>query len=106
MSRYCFLFESTWTVTKRRSVRDVLVNAKDLAIDVQLLKGSSPPLFGLVLFFDAKAVDMRRIASASYQCELSRRGELISWTFKQQDGAWVSAHPPFDAETDTLCSPQ
>jgi hypothetical protein len=101
---YCYLFDSTCTLPNRLSVRDVLVNAKALRIEVQILDASNVPMHGLLLFFDQAVVTMQELSSPSYLCELSRRNQIASWLFKYEKGAWVSANPPFDLETDTLCS--
>jgi hypothetical protein len=102
---YCFLFDRSCNVDARPSVRDVLANARNLAIEVQLLPSPNAPTHAWLLFFDTAVVDRRKLQSASYQCELSGRHQLVSWLFKHERDGWISAHPPFDAETDTFCSP-
>ena len=101
---YCFLFETSCNFNKTPSVRDSFKAARDLQIDVELLK-SATPLHGLLLFYDGRSVDKRRLNSPLYRCELDARHELRSWLFSREKDGWVAANPPFDAETDTLCSP-
>lgn len=103
---YCFLFDRRCDANGRPSVDDILSSARRLDVEVQVLRGEGRPLYGLLLFFDATKVRKTRLRSASFQCQLSRRDQIVSWLFRLDDGAWVSAHPPFDFETDTLCSPQ
>jgi hypothetical protein len=102
---YCFLFERSCGIDDRPSVRDILAEAGSLGIEVQLLDAPNTATHGLLLFFDTTVVDKSKFESESYQCELSRRHQLVSWLFKLEKNGWVSAHPPFDAETDTLCPP-
>jgi hypothetical protein len=102
---HCFLFDRSCGTDDRPSVRDILAEAESLGIEVQLLDAPNAATHGLLLFFDAAVVDKRKLEAESYQCELSRRHQLVSWSFKREQNGWVSAHPPFDAETDTLCSP-
>jgi hypothetical protein len=67
-------------------------------------KGQRPS--GLVLFFDATKIPNAKLRAASFLCELQRSDQIVSWMFNlDENGSWVSAHPPFDLETDGLCSP-
>ena len=102
---YCALFDTSCITWGKRSVYDILRSAERLAIRVRDLgKGKDRIRYGLVLFFDAATIDEQRLASAEFLCQKSGK-EIVSWTFKRVSGKWESAHPPFDAETDTLCSP-
>jgi hypothetical protein len=100
---YCFLFDSGCTTVKA-SVYEILSRARRLDIEVRLFRENSQTVQGWLLFFDATRVSKSRLRSASFLCQ--HVGEIASWMFNRKDGEWVSAHPPFDAETDTLCSPR
>ncbi len=102
---YCALFDTSCITWGKRSVYDVLRAAKRLTIRVRDLgKSKSGVRYSLILFFDAAAIDEKNLASPEFLCEKSGT-EIVSWTFKYVKGRWQSAHPPFDAETDTLCFP-
>jgi hypothetical protein len=101
---YCFLFDRSCNAAGHPSVYDILSSAKQPDIEVQMLRvGGSEP-YGLILFFDATRITRAKLQSASYLCQQS--GQMVSWMFKLEGKGWVSAHGPFDAETDTLCSPR
>ena len=103
---YCAIFDGTCRTTKHASVYDILSGAKRLEIVVQLLWAEGKRPTGLMLFLDAAKVPKTKLRSASSLCELDQLGQIVSWTFElDESGGWVSAHPPFDLETDTLCSP-
>jgi hypothetical protein len=102
---YCYLLDSTCTLPNRLAVRDILAKSKDLGIEIKLLDAPSLPPHGLLLFFDRAAVDVRKLGSASYLCELDRSNQIASWSFKFEKDTWVSVTPLFNLETDTLCSP-
>lgn len=100
---YCFLFDTS-CATVNASVYDILSRARRLDIDVRVFRERGKPLYGWLLFFDATKIQKSKLRSASFLCQ--HVGEIASWMFVEMDGQWISAHPPFDAETDTLCSPQ
>jgi hypothetical protein len=101
---YCQIFDRTCDPTGRASVYDILSGANRLDIEVQVLRARGQPLHGLILFFDATKVPKAKLRSPSFLCELSRHDQIVSWMFKlDEKGQWVSAHPPFDIATDSLC---
>jgi hypothetical protein len=103
---YCAIFDRTCETTGHASVYDILSGAKRLGIEVQVLRSKGQPPSGLVLFFDATQIPKTKLRSASFLCQLQRRHQIVSWMFNLDENAgWVSAHPPFDLETDGLCSP-
>ena len=102
---YCYLFDSACIKPKRRSVYEILYNAQRLAIVARDLgRGNDGNKYGLLYFFDETIVDRKKLFSLKYLCEKGGK-EIITWTFKHVKGKWVSAHPPFDAETDVHCNP-
>jgi hypothetical protein len=102
---YCRLFDRQCLTTGRSSIYDILSKARHLGIEARMLGTKGAPPHGLILFFDATQVRKSKLRSASFLCELSLRDQIVSWSFKLENGAWVSATPIFDLETDTLCSP-
>lgn len=98
---YCFLFDSRCT-RARASVYKILSSARRLDIEVRLLSAKGQPLHGWLLFFDGTKISKSQLRSPSFLCQ--HVGQIASWLFKRENGQWVSANPPFDAETDTLCS--
>jgi len=101
---YCEVFDRTCHPLGRASVYDILSGAKRLEIEVQVLRAKGFPPYGLMLFFDGTKILKAKLRSASYLCQLERRDQIVSWTFAlDEKGGWISAHPPFDLETDGLC---
>jgi hypothetical protein len=99
---YCFIFDSSCTTIP--SVYEILSRARRLDIEVQVLRGKSNSRYGWLLFFDGTKIRRSQLRSPSFLCQHSR--EIASWMFKRENNEWLSAHPPFDGETDTLCSPR
>jgi hypothetical protein len=99
---YCFLFESSCSPT-RPSVYEILKRGRRLDIDARVLQDKSGALYGSLLLFDAAKIRKSDLKSPSFLCQ--HVTELVSWMFRLDSGRWVSAHAPFDAETDVLCSP-
>jgi hypothetical protein len=100
---YCFLFDSACN-SGRPSVSDILSGAARLEIDVQLLPENGQPTHGWLVFFDGNKIDKSRLRSPEFLCQ--HTGEIASWMFRWVNDEWVSTHPPFDNETDTICSPR
>ena len=101
---YCLLFDRTCNDDGRPSIHDLLSAPKRLGIEAQLLPAKGRPSHGWLLFFDPTKTTKRQLQSDSYLCQHSK--EIASWLFKLQGNRWVSAHPMFDSETDTMCSPR
>jgi hypothetical protein len=96
----CFIFNGRCN-DGHPSVYDILSRAKRL--EVQVSRSKTDPRYSVLLFFDGTRIAKSRLRSPSYLCH--HLDQLNSWLFRLENGAWVSAHSPFDAETDTLCSP-
>lgn len=100
---YCFLFDSS--CGGGRAVYDAFRNADQLAIKVvDLGKEGFDHWYAMIIFFDSSSIDERKLSSPfpDILCEKGGK-EIFTWTFKRLKGKWVSAHPPFDAETDVYC---
>jgi hypothetical protein len=100
---YCYLFDSRCT-TAKVSVHEILSGARRLDINVKVLTAKGQPTHGWLLFFDGTKIPASQLSSPSFLCE--HVGQIASWMFKRERGQWLAATPPFDAETDTLCSPR
>lgn len=100
---HCFLFEPTCP-TIGHSVYGVISRASRLELDVRVFRDAKGAEHGWILFFDAAKIDRKNLQLTRFLCRHST--EIASWLFEKLDGKWVSAHAPFDFETDTLCPPQ
>jgi hypothetical protein len=100
---YCFLFDSTCT-TAKASVHSILTSARRLDVDAQMLGNMNGIQYAWLLFFDGATIRRTDLRSQAFLCE--HVGQIASWMFTLDKGQWVSAHSPFDAETDALCSPR
>jgi hypothetical protein len=100
---YCYIFD-TRCLKGRRSVYDKLSSATRLGQKIRIL-GKSPDgqLYGILFFYDSASIPDRLLRSNDFLCKESAK-RIASWEFKLVDGRWESAHPLFDAETDTLCN--
>jgi hypothetical protein len=99
----CFLFDSSCYGSKR-SVYENFTRASDLKTKVipgGRFKGEP---IAMLVFFDRAAIDEKQLGSPDYRCE--HHSQLQSWTFKYTHGKWESTSAPFDAEIDSLCSPE
>jgi hypothetical protein len=101
---YCYLFDTSCITWKGRSVYDVLRNARKLDIKVKDLgRSADGSRYSLVLFFDGSKITEQTALSQDFLCKKGGK-EIVTWTFSRINGKWVSAHPPFDAETDVYCN--
>jgi hypothetical protein len=103
---YCYLFDTSCITWKGQSIYDVLHNARKLDIKVKDLgKSAAGSRYSLLLFFDGSKISEKMALSPDFLCKKGGK-EIVTWTFRYVSGKWVSAHPPFDAETDVYCNPE
>jgi hypothetical protein len=102
---YCKLFDTSCITWGGRSVYNILREARQLAVTIHDLgKGPDGLRYGIIFFYDGSNIPKERLSSPDFLCEKASK-EIVSWTFKHVKGRWQGANAPFDAETDTLCSP-
>jgi hypothetical protein len=98
---HCYLFDTK--CSNVRSVYDRLTSARRLETDVSRLPSADGKAYAIVLFFDGARMKRSDLRSRTFRCDHVQ--DIASWLFVREQGHWVSANHPFDAETDTLCSP-
>jgi hypothetical protein len=106
---YCYLFDTTCPSLHEKSNRSVysqLLNMKSIAVEVKSLatKPADPPSY-LLIFYDKLKHQPQQVLRNSFLCKHAQVDVPI-WTFNFQHGAWVAAHPLFNAEIDPWCSPE
>lgn len=100
---YCYVFDSTCIRWHAKSVYEQLSNMKQLGIETRRWgKWPDGRYSYLLIFYDKFRHRSTEVVSDKFLC--SRGDAFVTWTFLYTNGSWQSAHPPFDAEVDALCS--
>ncbi len=103
-SLYCYIFDSACIPdSKTRSVSEILSTARQLEIDVSVMRSpSNGQMFGLLLFYDKSRVTEAQLLSEDYRCSPQAFKEVASWHFVMSNGKW-SATTILDYKTEGIC---
>ena len=100
---YCYIFDSTCIGWHAKSVYEQLSSMKQLGIETRTWgKWPDGRHSYLLIFYDKARHKSTEVVSDNFLC--SHGKAFVTWTFLYTNGSWQSAHPPFDAEVDALCS--
>jgi hypothetical protein len=102
---YCYIFDTSCNVPHyKRSIYDILSSAHQLEIGVRDLgRDQNGNRYMVLLFYDKAILSRGNAQSLRYLCKQVGQ-TAATWTFKWEKRGWESAHPPFDAETESLCA--
>ena len=100
---HCYLFETDCIQWQARSVYDQIREMSRPAVAVKRWGKSADgdPTY-LLVFYDKAKINGNGKLSGRFICDHLRNG-VVTWTFAYVKGQWVSEHPPFDAEVDSVC---
>ena len=99
----CEVFGTCAVKPKTPSVYDFLRSAKSLAVSVSTTGwGDNRKKYAVIYFYDAAEVSRNELFNSVELCN-KHDTAIFTWVFRNVQGRWVAAHPPFDSETDWFC---